>query len=57
MNNKFLITSFFNDVEEDFRPPNVGITYNTVILDIRNIWEKDNHSGFNLELKETYVNI
>jgi hypothetical protein len=26
-------------------------------VDIRNIWEKDNHAGFNLELKETYVNI
>lgn len=55
MNGKFLITSVFNDVEEDFKPPHVGLTYNTVILDIRNIWEKDNHAGFNLELKETYI--
>lgn len=56
-NKKYQITSFLNNEEEPFIIPKVGCSYNTVIVDIRNIWEKDNHAGFNLELKETYINI
>lgn len=56
-NKKYQIISFFNDSEEPFNVPRTGASYNTVIVDIRNIWEKDNHAGFNLELKETYLNI
>lgn len=57
MNKKYQITSFFNDLEESFVIPTVGNSYNTVIVDIRNIWEKDNHAGFNLEVKETYIKV
>lgn len=57
MNNKYTITSIFNTEVEDFKVPRVGITYDSIILDIRNIWEKDNCAGINLELKETYVSI
>lgn len=57
MNNKYLVSSLFNDIEEQFNIPRVGMIYNYVILDIRNIWEKETLAGFNLELKETYINI
>jgi hypothetical protein len=56
-NNKYNITSSFNGEEEQFKIPRVGITYNSIIIDIRNIWEKDNAAGINLELKETYITI
>jgi len=55
-NGKYHITSLFNNTEEKFTVPRVGCSYSTVVLDIKNIWEKDN-AGFNLELKETYTNI
>jgi hypothetical protein len=55
-NGKYHITSLFNNIEEQFIIPKVGYSYNTIVLDIKNIWEKDN-VGFNLELKETYTNI
>jgi hypothetical protein len=57
MNGKYLVNSYFNTTEEAFKIPRVGIIYDTIILDIRNIWEKESHAGFNLELKETYINI
>lgn len=57
MNNKYNIISSFNGEQEPFKIPRVGITYDSIILDIRNIWEKDTAAGFNLELKETYVTI
>jgi hypothetical protein len=56
-NNKYQIVSMFNDNEEIFTIPKVNSFYNTVVLDIRNIWEKNNQAGFNLELKETYITI
>lgn len=56
-NKKYQISSFFNNTEESFIIPQIGYIYNTVIIDIRNIWEKNDNAGFNLELKETYINI
>lgn len=53
---KYHITSFSNNIEQQFITPRIGCSYNTVILDIKNIWEKNN-AGFNLELKETHVHI
>jgi len=53
---KYLIKSIFNSSEEQFIIPKVGLVYSSIILDIRNIWEKDNKAGFNLELKETTIN-
>lgn len=38
---------------ESFVIPNVGYIYNSVIIDIRNIWVDNLKAGFNLELKET----
>lgn len=52
----YLIKDTFNSCEESFRIPKVGLIYSSIILDIRNIWEKDNKAGFNLELKETTIN-
>ena len=57
INGKYLINSYLNNIEEIFKVPRIGIIYDVIILDIRNIWEKDNHAGFNLELKETCINI
>lgn len=54
---KYHIESYFNNIKEDFTIPRLSSTYSTIIIDIRNIWEDDNKSGFNLELKETSVNI
>jgi hypothetical protein len=56
INGKYHITSLFNNIQENFTIPRVGYSYSAIVLDIKNIWEKDN-AGFNLELKETYVNI
>lgn len=56
-NKKYHITSFFNDTEEAFIIPKIGCTYSSIVVDIKNIWEKDNQSGFNLELKETYISL
>jgi hypothetical protein len=53
--NVYLIKDIFNSREEPFRIPKIGLTYSSIILDIRNIWEKDNKAGFNLELKETMI--
>lgn len=57
VNNKYNIVSQFNGEQEQFKIPRVGITYDSVIIDIRNIWEKDNLAGLNLELKETFISI
>lgn len=55
---KYFINSFFNDIKEPtFKMPYVGTIYSTVIIDIKNIWEQENNYGFNLELKETYINV
>lgn len=52
---KYYITSSFNNNEESFNIPRIGATYTHVVIDIRNIWENHNRSGFNLELKETDI--
>lgn len=64
-NHKYLInTSIANDtnIEEKtdkntrFEKPKIGIVYQSIILDIRNVWEVTNETvykvGFKLELKE-----
>jgi hypothetical protein len=33
--------------------PRSGCKYNSVVLEIRNIWETDIKRGYNIELKET----
>jgi len=52
---KYLIKSYFNSNEDKFNVPRLGTIYSSVILDIRNIWEKNNKVGFNLELKEVHI--
>lgn len=52
---KYHIESYFNNESEGFMIPKISNVYNIIIIDIRNIWEDDNKSGFNLELKETSV--
>ena len=52
---KYFITSSFNNNEEMFSVPRVGLTYTSITIDIRNIWENSTRSGFNLELKETEI--
>jgi len=54
-NGKYQINSFFDSVEESFVIPKLNYTFDSVIIDIKNIWKKDNQAGFNLELKETYI--
>jgi hypothetical protein len=54
---KYHIESYFNDNSEEFFIPKLSSIYNIIIIDIRNIWEDDNKAGFNLELKETSLNI
>lgn len=54
---KYQIISMFNDKEDKFTIPMVNSSYDVIVLDIKNIWEKNNQAGFNLELKETYINI
>jgi hypothetical protein len=54
---KYHIQSYFNNELEIFNIPKLSSSYNTIIIDIRNIWEDDNKAGFNLELKETSLNI
>lgn len=56
LNKKYNINSYFNDKEELFSPPLINSVYDSVIVDIRNIWEKDLNAGFNLELKCVYIN-
>lgn len=51
------ITRTFNNVPEQFSIPRVGNIYDSITIDIRNIWEKDNCAGINLELKETFITI
>ena len=53
---KYHIESLFNNVKEDFSIPKLSLIYNVIIIDIRNIWEDETRSGFNLELKETSIN-
>lgn len=50
---KYHIESYFNNNLESFTIPKLSSIYNIIIIDIRNIWEDENKSGFNLELKET----
>ena len=57
INGKYSITSIFDNIDGKFAIPYLGSTYTSIIVDIRNIWEKDNHSGFNLELKETHTTV
>jgi len=52
---KYHIESYFNNDTEGFSIPKMSCVYNIIVIDIRNIWEDDNKSGFNLELKETSV--
>lgn len=47
----FHIESIFNGEKENFNIPRLNCVYNNVIIDIRNIWESNVRSGFNLELK------
>lgn len=54
---KYHILSYFNDDSEEFTIPKLSSIYNIIIVDIRNIWEDDNKAGFNLELKETSLEI
>jgi hypothetical protein len=42
------------DNDSSFSKPRIGCIYNSVIIDIRNIWETDLKSGVHLELKEIY---
>lgn len=56
INKKYYINSYFNDKEEVFIPPMLNSVYDYVIVDIKNIWEKDKNAGFNLELKDCYIN-
>lgn len=52
-NNKYLIKNIdmYTNETRTFALPRKGILLNSVIIDIRNIWEIDDKIGFNLELK------
>lgn len=54
-NNKYLIKNIdmYTNETRVFTLPRKGILLNSVIIDIRNIWEIDDKIGFNLELKLT----
>jgi hypothetical protein len=50
---KYNIYHYENNNQTNFNLPRKGALYNEVLIDIRNIWIKNNKVGFNLELKET----
>lgn len=50
---KYFINHFENETQKSFNLPRKGCIYDEVIIDIRNLWVKDNKVGFNLELKNT----
>lgn len=52
-NNKYLIDNIdmYTFEKRQFYLPKKGININSVIIDIRNIWETDDKIGYNLELK------
>jgi|688.fasta_scaffold1142414_1 hypothetical protein len=57
-NGKYFIT-YNSDIEKNgtYTRPRIGCVYNSVTIDIRNIWETDNKkAGVHLELKEIYNN-
>ena len=51
-NGRYHIKYTDNDEEIQFRLPNKNIILDKVIIDIRNMWERDEKIAFNLELKE-----
>jgi hypothetical protein len=51
---KYNIHVHDNDPEKsslEFKIPRNGIVYDVIVLEIRNVWEQDTRSGFNIELK------
>lgn len=55
-NGKYHIESIFIDGSENqektqFNIPRLNCIYSSIIVDIKNIWENQTRSGFNLELK------
>ena len=54
---KYNIKYLYNEEEVSFSLPKKGCIFNEIIIDIRNIWKKDNKIGYNLELKEIKLEI
>lgn len=50
---KYLITSKFSNNDVPFILPKVNCIFDSITIDIKNIWEQNNRVGFNLELKGT----
>jgi hypothetical protein len=50
---RYFIETKIVDQDESipFRRPNVGVVLRETRVEIRNVWEKDGRTGFNLELK------
>jgi hypothetical protein len=46
------IKSYFNNKLEKFKIPINGINYNSITLNIKNIWEDPARVGFNLDIKQ-----
>lgn len=51
------IKSTFDNITGPFYIPRKDCTYNSIIIDFRNIWESDNRAGYNIELKETFTTV
>ena len=49
------ITGMRKDIHEEFTVPLVGCVYDSVDIEIRNMWETTVQSGFHLELKKVYL--
>lgn len=60
LNKKYHIECSFIDSQNtessSFSIPRLNCVYDSIIIDIRNIWENDMRSGFNLELKKVESN-
>ena len=50
---KHLIKCYIDNKEETFKLPRVNTVIDNCIIEIRNIWNINNKSGFNIELKST----
>jgi hypothetical protein len=49
------ITGMRKDIEEEFTVPLIGCVYDSVDIEIRNMWETNLQSGFHLELKKVFL--
>lgn len=48
---KYLIQCMFYNQDVPFKLPNPNYIFESITIDIKNIWESNNRIGFNLELK------